>query len=66
MNVAVYDTKSYDREYLTEAAGGDLTFHFFEFRLSADTAPSAAGCDVVCVFVTDRIDRACVEALAAL
>jgi D-lactate dehydrogenase len=63
MNVAVYDSKPYDREYLPPAGSG-LRWHFFEFRLHAETAPTAAGCRVVCAFVNDQLDRACLEALS--
>lgn len=65
--VAVYDTKSYDREYLAEAAGAErIAWRFHEFRLSAETAAAAKGAQAVCVFVNDQADRACLEILAAL
>jgi D-lactate dehydrogenase len=63
MNVAVYDSKPYDREYLPPAGPG-LKWHFFDFRLNAETAATAAGCKVVCAFVNDQLDRACLEALS--
>ena len=67
IETAVYDTKPYDREYLTRAdCGNDIAFRFHEFRLSAETALSAKGTQVVCIFVNDQADRACLEALAAL
>lgn len=63
---AFYDTKSYDREAMLAAAGaGDVEWRFHEFRLNAHTAASAAGARSVCVFVNDRLDRACLEKLAA-
>lgn len=66
MEVAVYDTKPYDREYLARAAGSDrIVWRFHEFRLSADTAAAAGGAQAVCIFVNDHADRACLEALAA-
>ncbi|MCC5806749.1 MAG: 2-hydroxyacid dehydrogenase [Opitutales bacterium] len=66
MKVAVYDTKSYDRRFLeaSEAGGGEVEWVFHEFRLNADTARSAEGADAVCVFVNDRLDRACLEVIA--
>lgn len=67
IDVAVYDTKPYDREYLARAAGSErVTWRFHEFRLSAETAAAAKGSQAVCVFVSDQADRACLEALAAL
>lgn len=63
MKVAVFDTKPYDREYLTIAADG-LSLEFYESRLEASTASLAKGADVVCVFVNDVLDRACLARLA--
>lgn len=63
IEVAVYDTKPYDREYLGAAGGVGIGFRFHDFRLSAATASSAAGARAVCVFVNDCLDRACLEAL---
>lgn len=63
--VALYDTKPYDREYFEKAPGREyIAWHYHDFRLSAETAGAAAGCDAVCVFVNDRIDRACLRELA--
>lgn len=65
--VAIYDTKPYDREFFERAPGQDrLTWRYHEFRLNAETAGTAAGAAAVCVFVNDRIDRACLGALARL
>jgi D-lactate dehydrogenase len=64
---AVFDTKPYDREYLAGAAGaGRIDWRFHEFRLSTETASAARGAQAVCVFVNDRVDRPCIEALASL
>jgi D-lactate dehydrogenase len=63
--VAIYDTKPYDREYLSAAAGvEDLNLRFHEFRLEADTAFSAEGAKAVCVFVNDDVRRQTLEGLA--
>jgi D-lactate dehydrogenase len=67
MEVSVYDTKPYDREYLSRAAGkSSLSFRFHEFRLNVETATAAKGTQGVCIFVNDRADRACLETLASL
>ncbi|MEW6720257.1 MAG: 2-hydroxyacid dehydrogenase [Thermodesulfobacteriota bacterium] len=64
ITVAVYDTKPYDRVSLQKAAGdADIQWRFLDFRLMAETASSAAGSEAVCVFVHDRLDRSCLEAL---
>jgi len=66
MRVAIFGTKSYDRQFLGAANAGfghDLTF--LEPRLDGATAALAAGFPAVCVFVNDRLDEAVLEALAA-
>ena len=64
--VAVFDTKPYDREYLTHAPAADqLIWRFHEFRLTAETAATAAGASSVCIFVNDHADRPTLEILAS-
>jgi len=66
ITTAVFDTKPYDREPLQGAAsGGHIEWRFLEFRLTRETATLARGAQAVCVFVNDRLDRPCLEALAA-
>lgn len=66
IEVSVFDAKPYDREFLTRAKCADgMAFRFHEFRLGVDTALAARGTKAVCIFVNDRADRACLEALAA-
>ncbi|WP_075216303.1 2-hydroxyacid dehydrogenase [Mongoliimonas terrestris] len=57
MDVAVFNTKPYDRRYL-EAANteGRHSFLFLEPHLSMETAVLAKGHAAVCVFVNDRLD----------
>jgi D-lactate dehydrogenase len=65
IQAALFDAKSYDREYFENAVGrGDIAWHYHEFRLSADTASLASGRDAVCVFVNDNVDRDCLSELA--
>jgi len=65
--LGVFDTKPYDREYLTAAATGTgWAVKFHDFRLEEDTVLSATGCSAVCVFVNDVADRKVLEKLAAL
>ena len=66
IDVAVYDTKPYDREFLTAAGGSQIQWQFNEFRLSAKTASLAVDAHAVCVFVNDSVDAACVNTLADL
>lgn len=65
IKIAFYDTKTYDREAVLAAPGaGDIEWTFHDFRLTTETAATAAGMDAVCVFVNDRLDRSCLEKLA--
>lgn len=67
MNVIVFSSKAYDREFLdaaNAASGHQLTY--LEVRLSAATAALAAGADAVCAFVNDQLDRATLTILAGL
>jgi len=67
IETAVYDTKPYDRQHLSEASCADrITWRFHEFRLSAETASAAKGVQAVSVFVNDHVDRDCLESLAAV
>jgi D-lactate dehydrogenase len=59
VRIAVFDTHRHDRTSLDEANlehGHALTY--LEPRLDAQTAALAAGFEVVCSFVNDRVDRA--------
>lgn len=60
--VAIFDSKSYDRDYLSRSAEG-LDLSFFNERLSARTASLARDCEAVCLFVNDIADRECLVAL---
>lgn len=64
MRVAVFSTKPYDRTFLDAAAEGTgHELHYFEARLTADTAGLARGHDAACIFVNDEADA---EALRIL
>ncbi len=66
IETAVFDTKPYDREYLVSADCGEaIAWRFHEFRLSSETIAAAKGAQAVCVFVNDKLDRACLGALVA-
>lgn len=60
MEVAVYDTKPYDRLYLKNPA---IRWKFFDFHLNSETAVLAKGAKAVSAFVNDIVDRPCLEVL---
>ncbi|KAF0814593.1 D-lactate dehydrogenase [Andreprevotia sp. IGB-42] len=67
MRIAIFDSKPYDHLSLERANarhGHELVF--FEDRLNRQTVPLAAGFDVVCPFVNDRVDAATIAELARL
>ncbi|MGF1537008.1 MAG: 2-hydroxyacid dehydrogenase [Elainellaceae cyanobacterium] len=64
MKVAVFNTKPFDRQFLSQANAEfahDLSF--FEARFTAKTAPLAGGFSAICIFVNDQVDQ---EALTLL
>ncbi len=64
MICAVFDSKPYDREFLSAAAEGrNIDFRFLDFRMGPQTVSAVAGADAVCLFVNDALDRAGLEVL---
>lgn len=67
MKVAVFSTKSYDREYLdkaNEALQHELVY--FESSLKPRTVKLAENFDAVCVFVNDLLTQEVIETLSAM
>lgn len=67
MKVAVFGTQFYEREYFNKYnIGNKHELVFFEESLNAETTHLAEGFKAVCVFVTDTIDKKCIEKLAKI
>jgi D-lactate dehydrogenase len=67
MRVAVFNTKSYDKEYLDKAnSSNQHELVYFESSLSQKAVKLAEGFQAVCVFVNDQITKEVVESLDAL
>jgi D-lactate dehydrogenase len=66
MKVAVFNSKSYDRQFL-EIANYDHEHElvFFETSLNRNTALLAAGFPCVCIFVNDQADATTLQILAS-
>lgn len=64
MRVAVFSSKSYDRQFLDAANTGKHQLIYLEPRLDVSTAIAADGAEVVCAFVNDHLDKAVLEILA--
>ncbi|MEQ1851396.1 MAG: 2-hydroxyacid dehydrogenase [Chthoniobacteraceae bacterium] len=65
LTTAFYDTRTYDRKYFGDGAeAARVLWRFHDFRLSTETVSTARGASAVCIFVNDKVDRPCIEALA--
>lgn len=64
MKIAVFSTRSYDREFLSAAAAtnasfnGTHTFLYYDVHLRPETLLLTKGCDSICAFVNDQLDGA--------
>ncbi len=70
MRVAVFNTKPYDKEFLTAAnaalpPGQAHELEFFDSQLEPHTTALAIDFPCVCVFVNDHVNRKALEKLAA-
>jgi D-lactate dehydrogenase len=66
MKIAVFSTKSYDKEYLDRFnAVAKHQLSYFEAGLNANTVSLANGYDGVCLFVNDKADKTTIEKLSA-
>jgi len=64
MRLAMFDTRSYDREAFEAANRGyGHDIPYLEPRLTAATAQLAAGFPAVCSFVNDQVDAAAIDVL---
>ncbi|MCR5458225.1 MAG: 2-hydroxyacid dehydrogenase [Clostridiales bacterium] len=64
MKVAFYDTKEYDKPSFEKYGKlHDIDFRFLETKLNEDTASLASGCEVVCVFVNDTVNKDVIDKL---
>lgn len=65
MKVAIFGTQFYERDYFNKynlKNAHELTF--FSEQLNSETAYLAKGFEVVCIFVTDVLDKTCIEKLS--
>lgn len=65
MKIAFYSTKPYDKIWF-EPLGNEYgyRFKFIEAKLNEETVELAKGCDGVCAFVNDILDKKVIEDLA--
>ena len=65
MKIAVFSTKSYDREFLDRFNNGQHQLVYFEASLGSATTNLTIGFDAVCIFVNDKADAATLDKLSA-
>lgn len=64
--IAFFDTKSYDKasfDRVNDKAENKYEIIYIESKLNYRTAVMAKGCDAVCAFVNDSIDKATIDTL---
>lgn len=65
MKVAVFSTKSYDREYFEKFNNNNThQLTYFEAPLNKNTVNLTPGFNAVCVFVNDKLDTQTIEGLS--
>ena len=60
--IAFFDTKSYDKASF-DAVNKDYEIIYIESKLNGRTAIMAKGCEAVCAFVNDTIDKSVIDTL---
>ena len=61
--IAVFDCKKYDIESLGQLKSDLFEFKFYEVRLTRDSVGLAYGCDGICVFVNDDVNKSVIDKL---
>ncbi len=65
--IAFFDAKDYDRQsFISSNIDEEFEIKYYETRLTADTCTLAEGCNVVCVFVNDDVNREVIDKLQAM
>jgi D-lactate dehydrogenase len=66
MKVAVFNTKSFDREYLDKFnINRQHNLVYFDAAINPVTAKLSSGFEAVCVFVNDKLDEEAIKVLSA-
>lgn len=67
MKIAFFDAKEYDKNsFIKSNSDGKYEIAFYETRLTKDTCRLAEGCDAVCVFVNDDVNREVIDELVKM
>ena len=67
IKIAFFDAKEYDRQsFINSNINEEFEIKYLETRLTSDTCKLAEGCDAVCVFVNDDVNREVIDKLQAM
>ena len=67
MKIAFFDAKNYDTEvFEPKLKSAKIRYKFYDTRLDEDDVILAKGCDAVCVFVNDVVNRNVIDQLSEL
>ncbi|MCR4929630.1 MAG: 2-hydroxyacid dehydrogenase, partial [Lachnospiraceae bacterium] len=67
IKIAFFDAKEYDRQsFINSNVDEAFDIKYLETRLTSDTCKLAEGCDAVCVFVNDDVNRDVIDKLQAM
>jgi D-lactate dehydrogenase len=62
IRIAFFDAKEYDKQsFINSNLNEEFDIKYLETRLSEDTCKLAEGCDVVCVFVNDDVNKTVID-----
>lgn len=65
MKIAFFDTKSYDIEvFEPKLKAAKIKAKFYDTKLNEDDVVLAKGCDAVCVFVNDEVNKTVIDRLS--
>jgi len=65
MQIAFFSTKSYDKQYF-DACNKEHNIIYIETQLNEQTVALAEGCDAICAFVNDVLNKKVIKELARL
>ena len=66
MKIAFFDAKDYDKASFIKSNEDRYQIDYYETRLTEDTCRLAEGCDAVCVFVNDDINKEVIDRLVEM
>jgi D-lactate dehydrogenase len=66
IRIAFFDAKDYDKASFIKSNEDRYQIDYYETRLTEDTCRLAEGCDAVCVFVNDDINKEVIDRLVEM